>query len=211
MSEHDLPKAPSPLSPWEYWRESVRVWTDFSQQAGKIMMGQFAAGSDSSKLDADADTLATEFLRTLSDANLRHWQNTARLLEGYPAVLQAPNNMTGTALVDWFDNFQRQAGNKIQSAAKGPIPASAPADQRPKQLTVPSGKADDLTRITGIGPKLSKRLNALGIFHFKQIAAWSDADANWVDDNLSFKGRVAREDWISQARILSANGTATVH
>jgi len=211
MSEHDLPKAPSPLSPWEYWRESARVWTEFSQQAGKILMGQFAAGSDSTKLDADADTLATEFLRTLSDANLQHWQNTARLLEGYPAMLQAPNNMTGTALVDWFDNFQRQAGNKLQAASTDPVQAPSLADPRPTMLAAPKGNADDLTRIKGIGPKLSKRLNALGIFHFKQIAAWSDADANWVDDNLSFKGRVAREAWISQARILSANGSATVH
>lgn len=212
MSEHDLPKAPSPLSPWEYWQESLRVWSDFSQQTSQIMMSQFGAGSDAPKKpEADADTLATELLRTLSDVNLRHWQNTARLLESYPAWLQVPHSMTGTALVDWFDNFQQQTGNKLQAARFETVEPQARTDVRPRSLAAPDGKADDLTRIKGIGPKLSKRLNEVGIFHFKQIAGWSDEEANWVDDHLSYKGRVAREAWVSQARILSANGSATVH
>lgn len=212
MSEHDLPKAPSPLSPWEYWQESLRVWSDFSQQTGQIMMSQFGAGSDAPKKpETDADTLATELLRTLSDVNLRHWQNTARLLESYPAWLQVPHSMTGTALVDWFDKFQRQTGNKLQPTQFETVEPQAGADVRPRSLAAPDGKADDLTRIKGIGPKLSKRLNEVGIFHFKQIAGWSDEEANWVDDHLSYKGRVAREAWVSQAQILSANGSATVH
>ncbi len=212
MSENDLPKAPSPLSPWEYWQESLRVWSDFSQQTGKIMMRQFAGGSDASKkLDPDADTLATELLRTLSDINLRHWQNTAQLLESYPAWLQVPQSMTGTALVDWFDNLQSQTGNKLRTAPLESAEPQSGAEVRPRALPAPDGKADDLTRIKGIGPKLSKRLNEVGIFHFKQIAGWSDEESNWVDDHLSYKGRVAREAWVSQARILAANGSATVH
>ena len=212
MSEHNLPKEPSPLSPWEYWQESLRVWADFSQRTGKIVMGQFGANSTvSQKLDSDADTLATEILRTLSDVNLRHWQNTARLLESYPAWLQVSNTATGSSLVDWFDDLQRQAGHKLP-ASSAPPTASEPRKQvQPTTLASPSGKADDLTQIKGIGPKLSARLNALGIFHFKQIAAWSDEEAGWVEDNLASKGRVTRETWVSQARVLSANGSATLH
>ena len=214
MSEHELPKAPSPLSPFEYWRESLRVWSDFSQQSGKILMGQFggmATGEKKSRaLEPDADTLATELLRTLADMNLRHWQNTARLLESYPAWLQVPHNMTGSALVDWFDTFQRQAGNTPPEATTSASTELEHAS-RPERFDVPEGKADDLTRIKGIGPKLSSRLNALGIYHFRQIAAWSDEDAIWIEDNLSSKGRVSREAWISQARLLSANGAATLH
>ena len=212
MSEQNLPKEPSPLSAWEYWQESMRVWADFSKRTGQIVMGQIETGSDGSKkLDADADTLATEFLRTLSDVYLRHWQNTARLLEGYPAWIQIPNNMTGSALVDWFDSFQRQAGNKVPAASTASAGARSETEARPKTLAMPDGKADDLTRIKGIGPKLSGRLNALGIFHYKQIAAWSDEQANWVDNNFSYKGRVVRESWVSQARVLSANGSSTLH
>lgn len=212
MSEQNLPKEPEPLSPWEYWRESLHVWADFSKRSRKILLGQLGSGAGGTqKLDADADTFATEFLRTLSDVNLRHWQNTARLLESYPAWIQVPSSMNGSALVDWFDNFQREAGNKPPAYKAAPTASASVEQSRPKTLSVPAGKADDLTRIKGIGPKLSGRLNALGIFHFEQIAAWSDDQANWVDDNLSYKGRVAREAWVSQARILSANGSAMLH
>lgn len=212
MSEQDLPKDSAPLSPWEYWRESFHAWTDFSQRASQIVMSQ-SGGSQLKRgdtLDPDADTMASELLRTFSDLNLRHWQNTARLLESMPSWMQLPNTMTGSALVDWFDNFQRMSRKTAQSGA-GIAPSTEPVSNPPKTLNAPKGKADDLTRIKGIGPKLSARLNDLGIYHFKQIASWSDSEAKWVEDFLSFKGRVARENWITQARVLTANGSATVH
>lgn len=210
MSDQNLPKDSEPLSPIGYWQESIHAWTDFSRRASQIMISQ--AGGVKAKrgkeLKPDDDTLASEILRTFSDMNLRHWQNTARFLEGLPAWMQGPNIMTGSALVDWFDNYQR----KQQSAGVAPVEDRVePGIVPPETLSSPKGKADDLTRIKGIGPKLRARLNELGIFHFKQIAAWSDTEALWVDEFLSFKGRVARENWIPQARVLSANGSATVH
>jgi NADH-quinone oxidoreductase subunit E len=48
--------------------------------------------------------------------------------------------------------------------------------------------ADDLKLIKGIGKVLEDKLNGLGVFHFDQIAAWSDEEVNWVNDHLSFKG-----------------------
>jgi len=212
MSEQDLPKDSAPLSPWEYWRESFQAWTDFSQRASEIVMNQ--SGGPQLKrgdtLKPDAETLASELLRTFSDLNLRHWQNTARLLESMPSWMHLPNTMTGSALVDWFDNFQRMSRKTSQTG--GAVASSSEANLNPpKTLNAPKGKADDLTRIKGIGPKLSARLNDLGIYHFKQIAGWSDSEAKWVDDFLSFKGRVGRENWVTQARVLTANGSATVH
>ena len=69
------------------------------------------------------------------------------------------------------------------------------------------GQADDLKQIKGVGPKLEILLNSLGFFHFDQVAAWSDDEAAWVDDNLQgFKGRVTREEWVSQAKILAGGG-----
>lgn len=65
------------------------------------------------------------------------------------------------------------------------------------------GVADDLKKIKGIGPKLEEMLNGLGIYHFDQIAGFSDAELAWIDDNLQgFKGRATRDDWVSQARAL---------
>ena len=64
---------------------------------------------------------------------------------------------------------------------------------------------DDLKLISGIGPKLEKVLNGLGIWSHAQIAGWSREEIAWVDDYLSFKGRIGRDGWIEQATAL-ANG-----
>jgi poly(3-hydroxybutyrate) depolymerase len=66
-------------------------------------------------------------------------------------------------------------------------------------LAEPAGAADDLKRIIGVGPKLETTLNALGIFHFWQLAALSEAQQRELDDRLAFRGRVARDRWIEQA------------
>ena len=74
---------------------------------------------------------------------------------------------------------------------------SAARDNRP----------DDLKRIKGIGPKLEKLCNSLGFYHFDQIAAWSDEEIAWVDQNLEgFKGRVVRDTWVAQAKELAREG-----
>jgi predicted flap endonuclease-1-like 5' DNA nuclease len=75
---------------------------------------------------------------------------------------------------------------------------------RPKGLSgARGGKADNLQRISGIGPKNEKILHGLGFFHFDQIAAWTSTEVNWVDDHLRFGGRIKREEWIRQARLLA--------
>ena len=66
----------------------------------------------------------------------------------------------------------------------------------------PEGEADDLKKISGVGPVLETKLNALGITKYAQIAGLSDEDIARVDDVLNFKGRIEREDWIGQAKAL---------
>ncbi len=47
----------------------------------------------------------------------------------------------------------------------------------------------------------------MGFYHFDQVAAWTEAEVAWVDDNLEgFKGRVTRDEWVSQAKLLAAGG-----
>ena len=60
--------------------------------------------------------------------------------------------------------------------------------------------ADDLTRISGIGPVINKRLKKIGVTTFAQIAAWTKAEAEEFDEKLAFKDRIARENWIKQAK-----------
>lgn len=78
------------------------------------------------------------------------------------------------------------------------------AGSRPAPLSAPrDGQADDLKQIKGIGPKIEASLNALGIFHVDQIAAWTGANIDWVEGHLAFKGRIRRERWVEQAAELS--------
>jgi NADH-quinone oxidoreductase subunit E len=102
-----------------------------------------------------------------------------------------------------------------QTAAPEPAPAPAPAaapasgeGTRPAALDGPrEGGADDLKRIKGIGPKLETLCNSLGFYHFDQIASWTEDEVAWVDQNLEgFKGRVTRDDWVAQAKLLAAGG-----
>lgn len=73
----------------------------------------------------------------------------------------------------------------------------------PLFLEAPDGSADDLTVIRGIGPRLAVLLNSIGIFHLRQIARWSDADIAEIDTRLgAFKGRIARDNWVEQAKLL---------
>ena len=67
-------------------------------------------------------------------------------------------------------------------------------------------KKDNLQMISGVGPKLEKTLNKLGIYYYKQIAGFNNTNVEWVDDYLSFKGRIKRENWISQAKTLAKGG-----
>ncbi len=73
-------------------------------------------------------------------------------------------------------------------------------------FTAPSEAPDDLERIRGIGPVLKQRLNGLGITTFAQIATFTDADLARIDDVLDFKGRIAREGWVEQAKALRDGG-----
>ncbi|MDP3197893.1 hypothetical protein [Tabrizicola sp.] len=69
------------------------------------------------------------------------------------------------------------------------------------------GKADDLQEIEGIGPALEKLVNSLGFYHYDQIAAWTEADVALVDGEMkTFKGRIARDKWVEQARIIVSDG-----
>jgi len=79
---------------------------------------------------------------------------------------------------------------------------------RPQALSGPrDGQADDLKRIKGIGPKMEQLCNNLGFYHFDQIAGWSAKEVAWVDANLEgFKGRVSRDNWVEQAKLLAEGG-----
>jgi small subunit ribosomal protein S2 len=88
-------------------------------------------------------------------------------------------------------------------ATEEAVTAELEVEDRYQGLPAPiNGKADDLKKISGVGPVLEKKLNELGIFHYSQIAEFSQEDVVRVDETLNFKGRIERDDWIEQARTL---------
>jgi predicted flap endonuclease-1-like 5' DNA nuclease len=90
---------------------------------------------------------------------------------------------------------------------KAPTPEMS-EPQKPAGLDAPrGGNADDLKKISGIGPGLEKSLNENGIYHYDQIAGWTASDVAYVDEHmLRFKGRATRDEWVKQAAKLAAGG-----
>lgn len=82
------------------------------------------------------------------------------------------------------------------AAAAGAVAAGA-------LFAAPEGEPDDLKLISGVGPVLEKKLHALGITKFAQVAAFTADDIAKVDDALSFKGRIERDNWLDQAAELA--------
>lgn len=96
----------------------------------------------------------------------------------------------------------------VTAQAKGETEGSASglASARPELLSAPrDGKGDDLGLIWGVADKLAEKLNAMGIWHFDQIAKWTDAHIAWFENEVpGFKGRVARDKWIEQCQRLAS-------
>jgi large subunit ribosomal protein L21 len=73
-----------------------------------------------------------------------------------------------------------------------------------QHLDQPIGQADDLKLISGIGPTIEKKLNAIGIWHYWQVKALSEEDIAKVEQQVGFKGRAHRDDWMGHAADLMA-------
>ena len=88
------------------------------------------------------------------------------------------------------------------------VPKTPAGQKKPKTLKqARRGKADDLKLIKGVGPQLEKLCNKLGFYHFDQVAKWTREEVAWVDENLEgFKGRVSRDKWVNQAKVLARGG-----
>jgi branched-chain amino acid transport system ATP-binding protein len=120
----------------------------------------------------------------------------------------------GASKAGQFDARSSAAASKATSEASLPKSSGPAAKQSPpgtisNALDAPrDGIADRLALIKGIGPISEKLLNEHGIFHYDQIAAWKKADVKAVETYLAFDGRIAREDWIGQAKALAKRASA---
>ena len=99
---------------------------------------------------------------------------------------------------------------KVAVPKPEPKPAPAPAPESVPLADAPAPGVDSgLTRLKGLGPKAAARLAELGVSRVDQIAAWSDADIARIDPEMgAFKGRIARDRWVEQAKLLASGDTA---
>lgn len=170
-----------------------------------------------------ADTAEADRLRrALSDCEAKGQTQAARLVslerDLTAAELRAKHSSSQAEAADARAAHTASEAAKITTApvaapiaapVMAPImaaPVASGAKVKPATLTAArGGKADDLKLIKGVGPKLAALCNQLGFYHFDQIAAWTEAEIAWVDENLEgFKGRVVRDEWVVQARDLAA-------
>ena len=125
------------------------------------------------------------------------------------AIDQRLQNWPRTTDVDMTPMLDRIARLEamLETALTPPSPAPEPGPVLLKAATF--GPKDDLKRISGVGKVLERLLNELGVYYFFQIASWSRADVEDVDSRLeAFKGRIERDDWVTQARKLARTSEA---
>ncbi len=132
-----------------------------------------------------------------ASADMRRSSRTLELAEEAPATAPSPDD---------------GAGISTAASAEPTVPAPAVSAGEapgtpPPALEAPEGSADDLKKISGVGPGIEKTLNKLGIFHYRQIATFTPDNIAWVDQHLRFKGRIERENWIDQAKTLADGGS----
>ncbi len=104
---------------------------------------------------------------------------------------------------------EEEAARKRAEGAEEEKAAAAKGDDEKWKVPVlglkepVAGEPDDLEMISGIGPKLAKMLHDMGIYYFAQIARWTDEIIAEVDGELKFKGRIQRDEWVRQAKLLA--------
>jgi predicted flap endonuclease-1-like 5' DNA nuclease/uncharacterized membrane protein YeaQ/YmgE (transglycosylase-associated protein family) len=140
-----------------------------------------------------------------------HWIGQAKLLASGGDTEHSTGVKAGTIALDEradapLDEAQTATLRKWLPELAGPVENEARhAGRRPYGLLAPrDGRRDNLKRIRGIGPQHEGRLNAIGVWHYGQIAAWSAENVKWIASYLAASGRIEREKWIEQAKELAA-------
>ena len=110
-------------------------------------------------------------------------------------------DLMSVKIIDILTGGAKPAARKAEApkaeAAPAAVAAAAP-------VAAAAAMPDDISLIGGIGPKIHKALTDLGISTYAQIAAWSPEDVERIEGEIKQKGRVAREEWIEQAKELMA-------
>ncbi len=124
---------------------------------------------------------------------------------GRPAPASAPSNVTQDTPAAGGAAIKGSAADKVGAAKGADAPPAALEAGGPDLLAEPRGrKGDDLKMIQGVSPRLENLLNQHGVWHFDQIAAWTDKELAWIDGKLEgFSGRAVNDRWVEQSKKLA--------
>ncbi len=151
--------------------------------------------------NVDGASVAGEVVAQMRDRKIVVFKKKRR--KNYRRTRGHRQHLTVVKITDILTGGAKPKAAKKTQEPKADKPAKA-ADAEPL-FTAPDGEPDDLKKISGVGPALEKKLHGLGITQYAQIAAFTADDVARVDDALSFKGRIERDDWIGQAKALAAD------
>lgn len=171
----------------------------FGAVAGAMETSRRASG-DAAPADSKAQTIAAVKARTAAKNLMSDAQSAAREMAGTTPRRAAAGRSPKRAV--------KPAPTKSAPApaASKSVAKAGASMAKPAALEEPA-RPDDLKAISGIGPKLEQVLNAMGIWTYEQIAGWTRGEVEWVDDQLGFAGRIARDDWVAQAKKLASERT----
>jgi NADH-quinone oxidoreductase subunit E len=207
-TETNPPKAPGAAAPVETVAEVARESVDAGQAATEeALKAQDTAASTAAEMAGrTAETLEHRTVETARTASAAA-EDTARTTAG---ATKKTAETAGDAAAETASEGAEAAGaaggkaaeTSASAAEAGAAAIGSTGQAKPGNLYRKAPETpDDLKKIHGVGPALEKQLNGLGIYHFSQIAEFSQENLAWVDDNLTaFKGRCFRDDWVGQAR-----------
>jgi len=97
-----------------------------------------------------------------------------------------------------------EALGEIDEQENEDAPNQVLISEKPELLSeARNGEKDKLSEIKGVGPKLEEKLNEAGIYHFDQIANWSEENIKWLEENTVFAHRAQKDLWVRQAKTLA--------
>ncbi len=133
------------------------------------------------------------------------WMRSTRGLLGHcDALLREGQYLQDSVLSHYFDWVRDWTGAAVDrsSVTEKPVPRARVQPASPAQEVLVE---DDLTRIRGVGRVVQHRLNCVGVVSFEQIAAWTEMEIAYIENNVlgsAFAGCVKREHWQEQAKEL---------
>jgi len=175
--------------------------------------------------EAESQRIQAEAAKEEADAKIRAEEAAKREAEEKSAAEKAQEEKTSA--VKEGEEMQAEVEEKagaVKTAAQKetqvkdsaspdgePHNSSSSSEPETAEVSAPEGlldaprdgRKDNLTRIKGIGIKIDEALNSIGIWHFDQIAVWTEENMAWADKELAFPGRAKRDDWVGQAKLLA--------